>query len=102
MDKQDLVKMLINHFRQHRIWGLRDLKAAVKQPEQYLREVLMDIGFMHKQGDFNGKWELKQEYKGDDNDLLNPQGLEAPRIEDSDMDASGMDEDDEDEKFEDV
>jgi transcription initiation factor TFIIF subunit beta len=103
MDKQALVQLLISHFKQHRIWGLRDLKAAVKQPEQYLREVLYEIGFMHKQGDFNGKWELKEEYKANDKDLLNPNSIEAPKMEDSDMDVSGMeDEDDEDVKFEDV
>ena len=82
---------------------MRDLRAKVKQPEQYLREVLNDIAFMHKQGDFNGRWELKQEYKAADSDLLNPNSIVAPKLEDSDMDGSGVeDEGDDDVQFEDV
>ena len=92
-------------FRQHRIWGLRDLKARVNQPEAYLRETLEEIAYMWKQGDFNGKWELKDEYKQGDQRLLNPTGVEiAPKAEDTDADTkSGMDlDDDDDEEFEDV
>lgn len=55
---------------------------------------------MWKSGDFNGKWELKQEFKNDAM-LLNPTGVVAPKVEDSDVDKSGMDED-EDDVFEDV
>ncbi|ETN36599.1 uncharacterized protein HMPREF1541_08877 [Cyphellophora europaea CBS 101466] len=103
MDKQDLVVLLLQKFRQHRIWGLRDLKVALQQPEQYLRETLQEIAHMHKQGDFNGKWELNEQYKENDDSLQNPESLEAPKMEDSEMDVSGMeDDDDEDEKFEDV
>lgn len=98
MDKNDLVRILLNQFKQHRIWGLRDLKVAVQQPEQFLREILQEIAVMHRQGDFNGKWELKNEYKANDEALLHPEGLEAPKMEESDMDASAMD-DDEDEQM---
>lgn len=102
MDKTALVGLLLENFKQHRIWGLRDLKAVLQQPEQYLRETLQEIAFMHKHGDFNGKWELKEDYKASDAALLNPEGLEAPKMEDSEMDVSGVDDDDEDEKFENV
>lgn len=102
MEKHDLVRILLDNFKRHRIWGLRDLKAVVQQPEQFLREILSEIAFMHKQGDFNGKWELKKEYKANDDALLHPEGLEAPKMEDSDMDASGMEDDDEEDNFEDV
>lgn len=54
---------------------------------------------MWKHGDFNGKWELKDEYKQQDSLLLNAGGV-APKAE-SDVDQSGMDDDD-DEAFEDV
>jgi hypothetical protein len=61
---------------------------------------------MWKQGDFNGKWELKDEYKVGDEALLHPAGVDiAPKAEDTDGDTkSGMDldEDDEDDIFEDV
>jgi transcription initiation factor TFIIF subunit beta len=103
IEKPELISMLLEHFKRHRIWGLRDLKAVVRQPEQYLRETLAEIAFMHKHGDFNGKWELQDNYKANDHALLYPEGLEAPKMEDSEMEASGVDDDeDEDEKFEDV
>lgn len=95
-----LIDKLMDLFRQHRIWGLRDLKAKVNQPEAYLRQTLDEIAFMWKAGDFNGKWELKDEFKSDAM-LQNPTGVVAPKVEDSDMDKSGM-EDDDDEIFEDV
>lgn len=56
---------------------------------------------MWKAGDFNGKWELKDEYKSSDPRLQNPTGVVAPKAEDSDMDKSGLDDDDSD-VFEDV
>ena len=107
VDKGQLIDKLLELFRQHRIWGLRDLKAKVNQPEAYLRETLSEIAFMWKQGDFNGKWELKEEFKIGDDALLNPAGLEiAPKAEDTDADTkSGMDlddDDDVDDVFEDV
>ncbi|EXJ58819.1 hypothetical protein A1O7_06249 [Cladophialophora yegresii CBS 114405] len=107
VDKGVLIDKLMTLFRQHRIWGLRDLKAKVNQPEAYLRETLEEIAFMWKQGDFNGKWELKDEYKQGDQMLLNPTGAEiAPKAEDTDADIkSGMDlddDDDDDDQFEDV
>lgn len=94
-------------FRQHRIWGLRDLKARVNQPEAYLRQTLDEIAFMWRAGDFNGKWELKAEFKQNDEELLNPKGVEvAPEVKggdsDMDMDKSGMEEDEDDDVFEDV
>lgn len=52
---------------------------------------------MWKAGDFNGKWELKPEFKNDSL-LQNPAGGQvAPKAEDSDMDRSGVDDGDEDE-----
>jgi transcription initiation factor TFIIF subunit beta len=102
VDKHVLIDKLLELFRQHRIWGLRDLKAKVNQPEAYLRQTLDEVAFMWKAGDFNGKWELKDEYKSDPA-LQNPMGVVAPKVEDSDMDKSGLDDDDDvDEPFEDV
>ncbi|KAK4943877.1 hypothetical protein LTR10_016593 [Elasticomyces elasticus] len=104
VDKHVLIDKLLELFRQHRIWGLRDLKSKVNQPEAYLRQTLDEIAFMWKAGDFNGKWELKDEYKSDAM-LQNPTGVVAPKAEDSDMDKSGLDDEDDindDEIFEDV
>lgn len=101
VEKSVLIDKLLDLFKLHRIWGLRDLKAKVNQPESYLRSTLDEIAYMHRSGDFNGKWELRDEYKQKDAGLMNPAGMVAPKVEDSDMEKSGM-EDDEEDEFEDV
>jgi transcription initiation factor TFIIF subunit beta len=84
VSRADLIDKLLQCFKTHRIWGLRDLKAVVNQPEQYVREILQEIAFMWKSGDWNGKYELKDEYKAQDAALLNPTNSEvAPEAEDS-------------------
>lgn len=78
------------------------MRARVNQPEAWLRECLETVAFMHKSGDFNGKWELKEEFREQDAQFLNPTGTEiAPKAEESDLEKSGLDED-EDETFVDV
>ena len=52
---------------------------------------------MHRHGDFNGKWELKEAYMINDQKFRDAIG-EAPKVEDSDIDMKSEDEDD----FEDV
>jgi hypothetical protein len=54
---------------------------------------------MHKQGDFNGKWELQNAYKENDSQLMNSTTV-APEVGDSEVDPSGTDDMDEDAKWE--
>lgn len=59
---------------------------------------------MHRAGDFNGRWELKEEYKAGDESLRNAQGV-ADKVEDgTDTDMGMKTEGDSDgvEDFEDV
>lgn len=84
-------------FREHKYWGLRDLRLRLRQPESWVKENLEEIAIMHRHGDFNGKWELKDNLKVGDEELLNASG-EAPKVEDSDIDMKSEGEDD----FEDV
>jgi transcription initiation factor TFIIF subunit beta len=97
--KSELLDRLLACFMRHRIWGLRDIKVEVNQPEAYVREGLQDVAFMWKSGDWNGKWELKPEFKARDAQLLNPtnSGV-APEAEESDFERSGKDEDDDDDE----
>lgn len=102
VDRDVLIDKLLELFKLHRIWALRDLKARVNQPEAYLREILNEIAFMWKNGDWSGKWELRDEFKEKDAQLLNPAGTVAPAAEDSEMERSGIEDDDDNEVFEDV
>ncbi|KAK5073863.1 hypothetical protein LTS08_002037 [Lithohypha guttulata] len=97
-DKAVVIPKILDLFRQHKYWGLRDLRLALRQPEQSIKNCLEDIAVMHRAGDFNGKWELKPDLKVDDDALLNALG-EAPKMEESDMDMKSEGEDDD---FEDV
>ena len=100
VSRSDLIDRLLQCFKKHRIWGLRDLKLEVNQPEAYVRETLQEIAFMWKYGDFNGKWELKGEFKAQDAQLLNPTNSDvAPEADLSEFEGSGKDEDDDDEKI---
>lgn len=59
---------------------------------------------MHRSGDWNGKWELKDEFKNRDADLQNPTGIVAPKAEgdDGEDDEEMDDVEGEGEEFEDV
>ncbi|KAJ9660302.1 hypothetical protein H2198_002610 [Neophaeococcomyces mojaviensis] len=96
--KEALIAELFQKFRQHRYWGLNDLKISIGQPMEFVRATLEEIAIMHRSGDFNGKWELKDVYKQDE-ELLNAAG-EAPKLEESDVDMKSEGDDDMD--FEDV
>ena len=98
VERKNLIYHLFELFKQHKVWALRDLNAHVQQPEAYLREILNDIAFMYKQGDWSGKWALKQEYENNP-DLLNAQELPE---EESEMDLSARDDDEGNDQFEDV
>lgn len=94
LDKTVVLQELFKLFREHKYWGLRDLRIRLRQPESWVKENLEEIAVMHRHGDFNGKWELKDTLKTDDG-LLNASG-EAPKAEDSDIDMKSEDDDFED------
>ncbi|TGZ83306.1 transcription initiation factor IIF, beta subunit [Ascodesmis nigricans] len=62
MSRQDLQSSLFSCFQQHEYWSMKALRERLAQPEAYLKEVLDEIGIMHKSGSFSGKWSLKPEY----------------------------------------
>lgn len=74
----------------------------MEQPEAYVREVLQEVATMWKSGDWNGKWELKNEYKESDADLMNTTTVAPEAVESEPGTPSGMDDEDENEPFEDV
>lgn len=109
MDEESLMKAMLAAFREHRFWGLRDMRARVNQPEAFVKEMLERIAVMHKSGDFNGRWELKAENKGDEG-LRNAVGVaEKMEAEESEMDVDvdgeadiKSDESEDGEDFEDI
>ncbi|KAK5080520.1 hypothetical protein LTR70_008829 [Exophiala xenobiotica] len=96
-DKQAVLNDIFQAFTLHRFWGLRDLRIRLNQPEQWVKENLEEVATMHRHGDFNGKWELREQYKDLDQKYMAAEG-EAPKEEDSDIDMKSEGDDD----FEDV
>lgn len=114
MPRNALFDLLLQKFSEYPYWGLKNLRAQVKQPEAYLRQVLEDMAVLIKQGDFAMTWTLKDEYKQKVELSQDRQGAVAPDTGDnlgldglSDVPPgeSGADSDEDDENenlFEDV
>ncbi|EJU05092.1 hypothetical protein DACRYDRAFT_98779 [Dacryopinax primogenitus] len=64
MPRNELMDLLFPLFRSNDNWSIRDLRNRTRQPEAYLREVLQEIGFLHRTGTFANMWSLLPAYKG--------------------------------------
>lgn len=64
MPRNELMDLLFPLFRESENWAIRDLRNRTHQPEAYLREVLQEIGFLHRTGTFANQWSLLPAYKG--------------------------------------
>ena len=65
MPRNQLLDQLFALFRETPRWSIRPLREKTQQPEVYLKEVLAEIAFLHKSGEYNGLWELKEVFKDD-------------------------------------
>ncbi|THH16875.1 hypothetical protein EW146_g3847 [Bondarzewia mesenterica] len=65
MPRNQLLDMLFNLYRERAHWPIKQLREKTQQPEVYLKEVLSEIAFLHRSGEFNGTWELKASFKED-------------------------------------
>ncbi|KAN0123154.1 Transcription initiation factor IIF, beta subunit domain containing protein [Russula decolorans] len=65
MPRNQLLDVLFAHFRERRQWPIKLLREKTQQPEVYLKEVLSEIATYHRNGEFNGTWELMPSLKVD-------------------------------------
>lgn len=63
MPRNQLLDNLFSLFQEQPRWGIRILREKTQQPEAYLKETLSQIAFLHKSGEFNGLWELQENFK---------------------------------------
>lgn len=63
--RNQLLDQIFNLYRDQARWPIRALRERTQQPEVYLKEVLSEVAFLHRSGEHNGLWELKESYKGD-------------------------------------
>ncbi|KAG6906969.1 hypothetical protein DXG01_011166 [Tephrocybe rancida] len=63
MPRNQLLDQIFSLFRDPPRWGIKPLREKTQQPEVYLKEVLSEVAFLHRSGEHNGLWELKDNYK---------------------------------------
>jgi transcription initiation factor TFIIF subunit beta len=61
--RNQLLDHLFALFQEQPRWSIRPLREKTQQPEAYLKETLAQIAFLHKFGEFNGLWELQENYR---------------------------------------
>lgn len=63
MPKNQLLDLLFKLFSERERWSIKLLREKTQQPEAFLKETLSDIAFLHRSGEHNGTWELKENFK---------------------------------------
>ncbi|RPD59703.1 transcription initiation factor IIF, beta subunit [Lentinus tigrinus ALCF2SS1-6] len=105
MPRNQLLDELFRLFHDERErWSIKGLRERTQQPEAYLKEVLNDVAFLHRSGEFNGQWELMANFKEKgvkaEDVVPVPSGI---KMEDVKMeDEEDEEEDDEDDDMEEV
>jgi transcription initiation factor TFIIF subunit beta len=82
MPENELMDLLFKCYSGFAYWPLRALKAQVKQPEAWLRQVLEQIAVLQKTGTFANTWTLKDEYQH----MVKDPNSVAPDVVESDSD----------------
>jgi transcription initiation factor TFIIF subunit beta len=101
MPRNQLLDQIFTLFRDPARWGIKALREKTQQPEAYLKEVLSEVAFLHRSGEYNGLWELKDNFKGDAGRIIESQSMSDVKMESVD-EAEDEDEDEEDEDMEEV
>ena len=63
MPKNQLLDLLFKLFSERETWPIKLLREKTQQPEVFLKETLTEIAFLHRSGEHNGTWELKENFK---------------------------------------
>ncbi|KAF8340089.1 transcription initiation factor IIF, beta subunit [Amanita rubescens] len=101
MPRNQLLDQIFSLFRDPARWGIKALREKTQQPEAYLKEVLSEVAFLHRSGEYNGLWELKDNFKGDADRIIESRSMSDVKMESVD-EAEDEDEDEEDEDMEEV
>ncbi|KAF2139971.1 uncharacterized protein K452DRAFT_274586 [Aplosporella prunicola CBS 121167] len=59
--QNELLDMLLKHFKEYRYWPIKSLKEKTQQPEAYLRETLAKIATLVRTGQYANTWMLNPE-----------------------------------------
>ncbi|KIY72452.1 hypothetical protein CYLTODRAFT_417851 [Cylindrobasidium torrendii FP15055 ss-10] len=96
MPRNQLLDLIFQMFKNPPRWAIKDLRQRTQQPAAYLKEVLLEVAYLHKSGEHTGLYELQDIYKADS---MKAESVPMPslngltKMEEED---DGMDDDDED------
>ncbi|EJF58635.1 transcription initiation factor IIF beta subunit [Dichomitus squalens LYAD-421 SS1] len=102
MPRDQLLDELFKAFQERERWSIKALRERTQQPEAYLKEVLSEIAFLHRSGEFNGSWELMANYKGEGMKAEDVPGPSGVKVEDIKMEGEDEEDDDDDEDDDDM
>ncbi|TFK31732.1 transcription initiation factor IIF, beta subunit [Crucibulum laeve] len=102
MPRNQLLDELFSSFRELPRWSIKILREKTQQPEAYLKEVLSEIAFLNRSGEYNGLWELKDIFKDPGMKGEHVPQTMAPGGSDVKMEGSDEDEDDDDDEDDDM
>lgn len=63
MPRNQLLDLIFSLFRENSRWGIKPLREKTQQPEAYLKQTLGEVAWLHRSGEYNGMWELKENFK---------------------------------------
>ncbi|KAK2464601.1 hypothetical protein APHAL10511_003390 [Amanita phalloides] len=84
MPRNQLLDQIFTLFRDPAHWGIKALREKTQQPEAYLKEVLSEVAFLHRSGEYNGLWELKDNFKGGADRVVESHDVGDVKMEDED------------------
>ncbi|KAF7303733.1 Transcription initiation factor IIF subunit beta [Mycena indigotica] len=61
--RNQLLDLIFGLFREQPHWGIKPLRERTQQPEAYLKEVLSEVAFLNRAGEYASMWELKDTFK---------------------------------------
>lgn len=60
---QSTQSVVFELFSQQEYWSVKEIKQVSGRPEKEIRQVLAEIGQFNKRGEHQGKWQLRSEFK---------------------------------------
>ena len=61
--QNELMDLIVSCFKEYRFWHLKDLRARLRQPENYLRDTLEIVAENIKSGPQSGTWQIKSDFR---------------------------------------
>ncbi|KAJ7592678.1 transcription initiation factor IIF, beta subunit-domain-containing protein [Mycena floridula] len=101
MPRNQLLDLIFQLFRERSRWSLKPLRERTQQPEAYLKEVLSEVAHLYRSGEFNGLWELKENFKEEGMKAENVPGPSFAEYT-NDVKMETMDDDDDDDEDDDM